>query len=62
MALRNVKCSSNILPHYRGAPQVRRGGMPGCSPSTSNRNSKKMDFVDMMISKVWTIYPSAEIG
>jgi hypothetical protein len=61
MGLRNVKYSSNKLPHYRGAHQV-GGGVPGCSPSPSNRNSKKMDFVDMMISKVWTIYPSDEIG
>jgi hypothetical protein len=59
MGLRNVKCSSDILPHYRGAPQVGRG-VPCCSPS-SNRNLKKMYFVDM-ISKIWTIYPSAEIA
>jgi len=61
MGLRNVKYSSNILPHYSGALQL-GVGVPGCSPSASNRNSKKMDFVDIMISNILTIYPSAEIG
>jgi hypothetical protein len=40
------------------------GGVPGCSPSQTpqNRNIKNADFVDIVMSKFYVIYPSAEIS